>query len=65
MIRIVKDLLVCDVKADGVGQRFPRSEVAGVTGVCAAGDDHAHAVALPVSVCRRPEFDVNVAGPVD
>ena len=64
MMGIVKDLLVCDVKGHGVGQRLTGTEVSGITWVRAAGDDDAHAVALAETVSGGPEFDVHVAGPV-
>ena len=64
MMGIVKDLLVCDVKGRGIGQRLTGTETSGVAWMRAAGDDDAHAVALAEAVSGGPEFNVHVADPV-
>jgi len=61
---IVKDLLTCNMKSDGVGQRLTGAEVAGIARVRAAGDDYTQAVAPGITVSSGPEFDVYVAGSV-
>jgi hypothetical protein len=64
MIWIVQDLLVCDVKGHGVGQRLTGTEVARIAWVRPAGDNHSQAVALAVTVSGGPEFNVYLARPV-
>jgi len=64
MLGIMKDLLVCDMKGHGVGQRLIGTKVTRIAWVGTAGNDHAHAVALAVAVSGGPEFDVYVPGPV-
>ncbi len=64
MMGIVKDLLMCDVKGHGVGQRLTGTEVSGIAWVRAAGDDDAHPVALAETVSSGPKFNVYVSDPV-
>ena len=64
MMGIMKDLLMCDVKSHGIGQRLTRTEVSSIARMRAAGYDYAHAVALAETISRGPEFNVHVADPV-
>ena len=64
MAGVVKDLLVCHMKSHGVAQGLTGTEVAGVTRVGAAGDDHAYAVPLAVPVSSGPKFDMYVVDPI-
>ena len=64
MMGIVKDLLMCDVKSHGIGQRLTRTGVSSIARMCAAGGDYAHAVALAETVSGGPEFTVYMADPV-
>ena len=60
----MKDPLVCDMKRHGVGQGLSGAKVARISRVGAAGNDHAHAMALTVAVSGGPEFDMYMPDPV-
>ena len=64
MLRIMKDLLVCDMKGHGVGQWLTGTKVSRIARVGAAGNDHADSVALTIAVSGGPEFDMYMPGPV-
>lgn len=63
-MRVVKDLLVRDMKSDGVAQRLTGTEVAGVARVGAARHDHADTMAPAIAVSCGPKVDFYAVGPI-